>query len=229
MSTTTAMILAAGYGQRLRPLTDQIAKPLIKFNRRSLIEHHLISLTSAGIKRVVINLHHLGEQIPKLIGDGGQFGVEIVYSWEREQALETAGGIRHALPLLGNDPFLVVNGDIRCDIDFSRLALRENMLMNLVLVANPPYRETGDFDLQIEGGIPLLTLPEPARRRYTFAGVGLYRPSLFSHLADNTKAPLAPIIRHYLGVKKVTASIHPGRWFDIGTPERLSQARQAEY
>ncbi|MEJ2177839.1 MAG: nucleotidyltransferase family protein [Gammaproteobacteria bacterium] len=222
----TAIILAAGRGQRLRPITDSIPKPLIKVGPRTLLEYHLENLIEAGFRRVVINLSHLGEQISEFLGDGGQFGIEIAYSWEPPGALETAGGIRHALELLDAEQFMAINGDIRCSIGLDELMLPEQSSMHLVLVPNPSHNPAGDF--AVDSSYTPLRLRDPASRAttYTFSGIGLYRKSIFSSLPDRVQ-PLAPVIREQIKSGLVTAQIHDGAWFDIGTPKRLEAARRA--
>lgn len=230
MLVKKAMILAAGRGQRLRPLTDTTPKPLIQVGSRSLIEYHLISLANIGVSEVIINLAHLGDQIQQSLGNGEQFGLNILYSLESEGALETAGGIRHALPLLGDMPFLVINGDIRCDLDLSQVQLGNTKNMHLVMVPNPQHHPDGDFWLD-QTEIPA-TLYDgnngvSTRRKVTFSGIGLYRPSLFSSLPPGP-APLAPVIQKQITEARVSAQLYEGYWTDVGTIERLEQARLRE-
>jgi MurNAc alpha-1-phosphate uridylyltransferase len=215
-----AMILAAGRGERMRPLTDHVPKPLLAAGGRRLIEYHLQALAVAGFREVVINHAHLGEQIEAALGSGERYGVSIHYSPE-EGALETGGGIFHALPLLGAAPFVVVNGDIWCDYPFARL--REIDVQrggaHLVLVPNPPQHSAGDFLLR-DGLVSDEDQGEGAR--LTFSGIGLYHPSLF----DGCQAgafPLAPLLRRAMAAGRVSGERFDGRWFDIGTPERLQQ------
>lgn len=222
----TAIILAAGRGQRLRPLTDSIPKPLIKVGPRTLLEYHLENLIEAGFRRVVINLSHLGEQISEFLGDGRRFGIEIVYSWEPPGALETAGGIRHAIELLDAEQFMAINGDIRCSIGLDELILPEQPSMHLVLVPNPPHNPAGDFSVDSSHTPLRLCDPESQATTYTFSGIGLYRKAIFSNLPDRVQ-PLAPVIREQIKSGRVTAQIYDGAWFDIGTPERLEAARRA--
>ena len=225
---TVAMILAAGRGQRLRPLTDHTPKPLVKIGKYLLIEHHLFSLAASGYRQVIINLCHLGEKIIAAIGNGDKYNVDIHYSWEQPIALETAGGIRRVLPLFGDQPFLVVNGDIRCNFDFSKLTLKKDHNMQLVLVPNPDYRDQGDFSLADNGSTRRVNALQSNEISYTFSGIGLYRPSIFTSLPENTPAPLAPIIHQQIHLGQVGGEIHSGKWFDIGTPSRLESARQHE-
>jgi MurNAc alpha-1-phosphate uridylyltransferase len=224
MTVDVAMILAAGRGTRLAPLTDRIPKPLLEVGGRPLIEHHLARLADAGIRRVVINLHHLGAAIRERLGDGGRFGVEIAWSEETE-LLETAGGIRQALPLLGNGDFLVVNGDVLTDAPLDGLlAGTGDALAHLVMVPSPPWRTHGDFDLA-----PLAPGRERARlvageRRLTYAGLGVYDPALVAD-APPGPLPLRPLFDRAIEAGRLTGELHEGVWDDIGTPERLAAAR----
>jgi MurNAc alpha-1-phosphate uridylyltransferase len=213
-----AMILAAGRGERMRPLTDAVPKPLLQAGGKPLILHLIEGLAAAGLRHLVINHAHLGEQIEKRLGDGSRWGVEIRYSPE-ERALETGGGIFRALPLLGPGPFLVVNGDIWTDLDFARLRLAEGRLAHLVLVDNPAHHPRGDFALQ---GTHVLAEGEP---RYTFAGVGLYHPDLFQRCTSGA-FPLAPLLRSAMAGRHVSGELFTGRWIDIGTPARLQALDQ---
>lgn len=210
------MILAAGRGERMRPLTDTIPKPLLKVGGRTLIERLIRRLAAADLRDLVINHAHLGAQIEAALGDGTQLGVRIRYSSEGE-ALETAGGIAKALPLLGDAPFIAANADVLCDFDFSRLrdhALGEH-LAHLLLVPNPPQHPQGDFVLR-EGLMANTGTP-----RYTFSGIGLYRPELLRHIVAGDKAQLAPLLRAAAEHGLVGAELHRGMWHDVGTPERL--------
>ena len=213
-----AMILAAGRGERMRPLTDSTPKPLIKVGGKSLIVWHLERLAKAGFKEVVINHAHLGEQIEQALGNGCQWGMRIQYSPEKI-ALETAGGIANALPLLGDQPFLVVNGDTFTEIDFSTLKLSNNTplqaLAHLVLVDNPPQHPNGDF--AIEDGV----LKNEGSQKLTFSGVGVYHPDLFASVVPGTPAKLAPLLRQAITYNQATAEHYQGVWHDIGTLERL--------
>lgn len=213
-----AMILAAGRGERMRPLTDQMPKPLLPVAGKPLIVWHIERLRAAGINELVINHAWLGEQLEVALGDGAALGVQI--QWSREgEALETLGGIVKALPLLGDAPFLVVNGDIWCDIAFGQLSLPADCLATLVLVDNPVQHPKGDFVLQ-QGRV----LAE-GESRLTFSGVGLYHPALFAGCQPG-KAPLAPLLRTAMARQQVAGVHHRGRWFDIGTPARLQQLDQ---
>jgi N-acetyl-alpha-D-muramate 1-phosphate uridylyltransferase len=215
-----AMILAAGRGERMRPLTDALPKPLLQAGGKPLIVWQIERLASADIRDIVINHAHLGTMIETALGDGTQFGVRMRYSPE-SVALETAGGIAHALPLLGGEPFVVTNADIYCDYDFRRaISLAGAMesdgrLAHLVLVDNPIHHLAGDFHLDrgkvcAEGASKL-----------TFAGIGLYRPALFEGIKRGESAPLAPLLRAAIAARKVSGEHHVGQWMDIGTPERL--------
>jgi MurNAc alpha-1-phosphate uridylyltransferase len=207
------MILAAGRGERMRPLTDHTPKPLLKAGGKPLIVHHLERLAAAGYALVVINHAHLGDRIEAAIGDGSRWGLRIVYSAEGK-ALETGGGIFRALPLLGPRPFLVVNGDIWSDIDFTHLALPPGGLAHLVLVDNPPHHPAGDFVLR-DGRVHVDDGPH-----LTFSGVGVYHPDLFGGCTGGA-FPLAPLLRSAMGRGLVSGEHHRGRWLDIGTPARL--------
>jgi MurNAc alpha-1-phosphate uridylyltransferase len=213
-----AMILAAGRGERMRPLTDTIPKPLLPVAGKPLIVHHVERLAAAGIRQLVINHAHLGEMIEARLGDGSAWGLQIRYSPE-ERALETGGGIYRALPLLGEAPFLVVNGDVWCDLDFSRLQLPPGMLAHLVLVPNPAHHPQGDFELQGE------RITEGSGDRLTFSGIGVYHPRLFASCRAGA-FPLAPILRAAMAEDKVSGFCHQGLWVDVGTPERLKDLEQ---
>lgn len=209
------MILAAGRGERMRPLTDRTPKPLLPVAGKPLIVWHLERLARAGFHEVVINHAHLGDQIEALLGEGDAWNVNIRYSAEPRGALETAGGIANALPLLGADPFLVINGDIFCDWDFGRACIPEQ-LAHLVLVDNPPHHPAGDFTLR--GG---KVGAGGTASNLTFSGIGIYRPALFADIARGTSARLAPLLDEAIAVGLVGGEHHAGRWVDVGTPERL--------
>jgi len=221
-----AMILAAGRGERMRPLTDTTPKPLLPVGGKPLIVWHLENLARDGFRDIIINHAHLGQMLESVLGDGKQFGVKIQYSREGE-ALETAGGIAHALPLLGKEPFLVVNGDIFIDYDFSKareigMAMRANPDMfsaYLVLVDNPPHNPKGDFGLSNSRVLmngPLLT----------FSGVAVYHPDNFRNIANGSKAPLAPLLKKLIQFDLVRGEHHSGTWVDVGTPQRLQALDQ---
>ena len=210
-----AMILAAGRGERMMPLTKNTPKPLIKVRGKILIEHSIDTLKNAGITDVIINTAYLGEQIQAYLGDGTKFGVNIEYSIE-QNALETAGGIIQALPLLGNAPFIVINSDILCDYDLSTLALSDNSLAHLLLTDNPKHNPNGDFSLTGNK----ITLPNT--QTYTFSGIGLYHPDFFqSHLHNDGKLPLSTLFKEVINNGQLTGEHYLGYWQDIGTPERL--------
>lgn len=213
-----AMILAAGRGERMRPLTDHTPKPLLMAGGEPLIVWHIEKLAAAGFRDLVINHAHLGAQIEMALGNGRQFGVSIEYSPEGE-ALETAGGIANALALLGSDPFLVVNGDIYTDYDFARLkgGLPARLLAWLVLVDNPEHNGRGDFALDGDRVV------EEGGDMRTFSGIGVYRPELFESIARGSKAKLAPLLREAMRSGKVGGEYYSGRWVDVGTPQRLAE------
>ena len=227
----------------MRPLTDHTPKPLLQAGGKPLIVWHIERLVNAGITDLVINHAHLGMQIEQALGDGSQFGAMIQYSAEGT-ALETAGGIAYALPLLGDEPFAVINGDIFCDYNFARLPdMAKQMQRNqdnahLVMVDNPTQHPNGDFVL-LDGRIKIQTPPNlplsgeeqnfPLIRGargvevLTFSGIGLYQPSLFAHIPRGTKAPLAPLLREQISLGKVSGEHYQGLWADIGTPQRLHE------
>jgi MurNAc alpha-1-phosphate uridylyltransferase len=211
-----AMILAAGRGRRMRPETDHTPKPLLRVAGRALIEHQIERLRDAGVRELVINTAWLGGQIEQALGDGAAWGVRIQYSREA-LPLETAGGIVQALPLLGDEPFVVVNGDIFSDYDPARLPPGPDGLAHLVLVDNPEHNARGDFGLDARGRID-----ENAATRLTFAGMGVYRPELFTGLEAGERK-LAPLLHAAARRGQVTGERHEGTWLDVGTPERLEQ------
>jgi N-acetyl-alpha-D-muramate 1-phosphate uridylyltransferase len=214
-----AMILAAGRGERLRPLTDTVPKALVEVGGKPLIVHAIERLRAAGIRELVVNLAWLGGRIRERLGDGSAHGVDIRYSDEGDAALETAGGIVKALPLLGDTPFWVVNADILCDYPFEDPALAPDDLAHLVLVDNPPYRADGDFSL--EAG----RLRPPAGDTFTFAGIGLYRPAFFAGETPERK-PLLPLLQRWIAADRISAERYRGQWHDIGTRDRLAAARR---
>ncbi|MDP1871384.1 MAG: nucleotidyltransferase family protein [Gallionella sp.] len=220
-----AMILAAGRGERMRPLTDHTPKPLLEVGGKALINWHIERLVAAGINQLVINHAHLGAQIEAALGDGSRFGAQIRYSAET-RALETAGGIAYAHPWLNEEPFAVINGDIWCDYDFSRLpACAAGMqargdLAHLILVDNPPQHPKGDFCLSGNRITPG-TAPNP-ESLLTFSGIGLYQPALFGAIPHGAVAPLAPLLRAAMAQGKVSGEHHTGLWVDVGTPQRLA-------
>jgi N-acetyl-alpha-D-muramate 1-phosphate uridylyltransferase len=208
------MILAAGRGERMRPLTDVTPKPLLRVHGQPLIERHLIRLVSAGIDRIVINLAWLGSQIRGYLGDGTRYGATISYSEEAPRALETAGGIFRALTLLSPGPFAVVNGDIYTDFPFETLALDADHDAHLVLVPNPSYLK-GDF------GIEKGEAQEVGAELYTFSGVAVYRAAFFADCVDGV-FPLKPLMLRSMAAGRCSAQLYAGRWEDVGTPERLA-------
>ncbi len=214
-----AIILAAGRGERMRPLTDITPKPLLDVNGKPLVQYHIENLVHAGIKEIVINHGVLGEQIENYLGDGGRFQANIQYSAEGNNPLETGGGIFKALPLLGNDPFLVINADIWTDYSFRNLPVQPTGLVHLVLVDNPEHNPDGDFAIT-DGYIE-----NTGSRKYTFSGIGVYRKELFDEISGGA-FPLTPLIRKAADKHLVTGEIHGGAWFDIGTPERLGKLRE---
>lgn len=215
-----AMILAAGYGTRMGELTQYCPKPLLKAAGKPLIFYHLEALKQAGIEDVVINTGWLGHMLEEAIADGTRFGLRV--SWSREgEPLETAGGIRKALPLLGDEPFLVVNGDIWTDKDYATIQLPEGQLASLVLVDNPEHHLAGDFTLSSSGVVQ----PKEEGQTFTFSGLGCYHPALFSQYGvDEDK--LGIVLREAMADGKVSGEHFTGAWWDIGTPERLQHLEQ---
>ena len=212
-----AMVLAAGRGERLRPLTDRLPKPLVEVGGKPLLAWHLARLAAGGVRQVVINVSHLGQQIVDYVRDGSPFDLQVEYSREAEP-LETAGGIAQALPLLGNAPFLLVNGDIYCEADFASLLqidLRQR-LAHLVLVGNPPHHLQGDFSL--DGGL----IGNEGTPRYTYAGVAVMSPQLVQAVKRGDKAPLAPLLRSAARERRLSGELFGGLWQDVGTLERLA-------
>ncbi len=209
-----ALILAAGRGERMRPLTDRTPKPLLQAGGRALIEYQLEALARAGIRDVVVNLSYLGERIREHLGDGHRYGLAVRYSPEGERALETGGGIFHALPLLGPLPFAVVNSDVWTDYDFAALPAEPPGLAHLVLVDNPTHHRQGDFTLH---GARVCEDDAP---RLTFSGIGVYRPDLFRECRQGI-FPLAPLLRRAMQERQVSGEHYRGAWMDIGTPQRL--------
>ncbi|MCG2635192.1 MAG: nucleotidyltransferase family protein [Gammaproteobacteria bacterium] len=210
-----AMILAAGRGERMRPLTDDTPKPLLQVRGKPLIQHQIEQLVSAGINQIVINHAYLGEQIEAALGDGTRFGARINYSAEAAGALETGGGILQALPLL-SDPFIVVNGDLWTDYPFANLPGDLDALAHLVLVDNPDHNATGDFQINGNGD-----------EKLTYSGIGVYRKALFEQCQPG-RFPLAPLLRRAVGLKQLSAEHFRGTWIDIGTPERLAELNRIQ-
>lgn len=224
------MILAAGRGERMRPLTDHTPKPLLIVCDKPLIVWHIERLAAAGLRDLVINHAHLGAQIEAALGDGSKFGVRIRYSPENP-ALETAGGIANALPLLGDAPFAVINGDIYCDYDVAHLPHHAatlaagNDAAHLVLVNNPPQHPNGDFCLDGQRIVPAPQPPahSPQSSALTFSGIGIYQPALFHSIPRGAAAPLAPLLRAQIALGRVSGEHHHGHWVDVGTPQRLQE------
>lgn len=212
-----AMILAAGRGERMRPLTDKLPKPLLEVHGKALILWHIEKLAKNGFKTIVINIAHLGYKIPEFLGDGSKWGVELLYSDEQMSgALESAGGIKKALPLLGDEPFLVVNGDVFCDYEFLHNFELGDKLAHLILVPNPLHNEKGDFSLHDN------LVQNRANTMYTFSGIAYYSPKLFENVALQ-KSPLAPLLRENIEKQKVSGELFAGVWHDVGTPQRLHE------
>jgi N-acetyl-alpha-D-muramate 1-phosphate uridylyltransferase len=214
-----AMLLAAGRGERMRPLTDHTPKPLLAVGGKPLIAWHLAALARAGVVEVIINLSWLGAQIRAALGDGRSFGLQIRYSEEGSPPLETGGGIFNALPLLGPEPFLVVNGDTFTDIDLGALRLAAAADARLVLVPNPPQHPQGDFVLSGEA------IVDGAGPRLTYSGIGIFSPALFAGCTPGRFA-LLPLLRRAIAAGRLQGERHTGRWLDIGTPERLAALNQ---
>jgi N-acetyl-alpha-D-muramate 1-phosphate uridylyltransferase len=214
-----AMLLAAGRGERLRPITDDIPKALVEAGGKPLIGWHLERLARAGFREAVINVSHLGERIVERLGDGRAYGLRLHYSRERER-LETAGGIANALPLLGMEPFLLVNADVYCECDFARLRTVSlgDRLAHLLVVPNPPHKPKGDFELR--GGLIVGDDPAP---RYTYAGVALMNPALVAPVKAGEKAALAPLLYAAASTKRLGGELYEGLWQDVGTIERLAE------
>lgn len=230
-----ALILAAGLGERMRPLTNHTPKPLLRAGGKPLIAWHLEKLATLGIREVVINTSWLAEQFPATLGDGSKWGLRLMYSYEGPMPLETGGGMWHALEHLASDdtPFLAVNGDIWTDFDFARLPHAPDGDAHLVLVDNPPQHPGGDFVLGNDSRVGSKATDGIPSRRLTFAGIGIYRPSLFAgwrEIIGNApgvgesppRFKLAPLLRAAMARGAVTGEHHPGRWTDVGTPERLA-------
>ena len=214
-----AMILAAGRGERLRPITDSLPKALVSVAGASLLEHHLHRAAAAGIKNVVINLDWLGEQIVECVGDGQRYGLQVTYSPEYGNVLETAGGIQRALPMLGDEPFWVINADVFTDISLPDLTLPPGVSGHLLLAPTPPFKSCGDFDLM--NGM-IAKVKEPA---FTFTGIAYYRPEFFHDLPPG-RAPLGPMLFAAAERGELSGEIINGAWEDVGTPARLENARR---
>jgi len=212
-----AMILAAGRGERMRPLTDSLPKPLLEVQGKPLILWHIERLAKNGFKDIVINIAHLGDKIPDYLGDGSQWQVNLHYSDEQKSgALESAGGIKKALPLLGDKPFLVVNGDVFCDYEFDNNFNLHGKKAHLILVPNPPHNLKGDF------GVKGDTLLNDAKEMFTFSGIGYYEPSFFKD-TQLQKSALAPLLRKAIEKNEISGEVFNNMWHDIGTPQRLKE------
>jgi MurNAc alpha-1-phosphate uridylyltransferase len=210
-----AMVLAAGRGERMRPITDRVPKPLVPVAGKPLIGYHLEALARAGIRDIVINLSWLGSQIRAALSSGERYGVSITYSEEGPVPLETGGGIFRALQWLGSEPFLVVNGDIWTDFDFRTLALEPGSHACLVLVPNPPQLPRGDFGL--EGDLVV----ERETDRFTYSGIGIYTAQFFAG-CEAGRFPLLPLLKRAIAARSLRGQVHRGDWSDIGSPERLA-------
>ena len=223
-----ALIFAAGLGERMRPLTDTTPKPLLEVGGKRLVEWHLEKLAACGIEDVVINTSWLAEQFPEVLGDGARWGLRIRYSYEGATPLETGGGMLHALPLLGDEPFLLVNGDVWTDLDFATLPREPEGLAHLVMVDCPPQATQGDFALDADGHVR-----SDGPQRLTYAGIGVYRPQLMDGWREHSRDAgaddnpprfrLAPILRAHMADGRIHGRHHRGRWTDVGTPERLAR------
>ena len=223
-----ALIFAAGRGERMRPLTDRTPKPLLMAGGKPLIVWHLEKLAACGVRYVVVNTSHLAEQFPKTLGDGSRWGLRIRYAYEGPAPLETGGGMLHALPLLGTEPFLVVNGDVWCDVDFATLPTEPAGLAHLLMVDNPAHHPQGDFAIDDAG-----RLHAGGERRLTYSGIGVFRRAFLDGWRGVTgdtegaalKPPrfkLRPLLDAAMVRDQVSGSLHAGRWTDVGTPERLA-------
>ena len=216
-----AMILAAGRGERMRPLTDHTPKPLLVAGGKPLIVWHLERLAAAGFRDVVINHAHLGNQIEAALGDGSKWGLRIAYSPEPPGALETAGGIATALPLLGDQPFLVVNGDVYCDFDFGRFLPPTAAFAHLVMVDNPAHHAGGDFSLDGQR-----VIYANGEQTLTYAGIGVFSPTFFAGVQSGTVMKLRPLLDAAIAAGTLTGERYAGRWVDVGTPQRLAELDQ---
>ncbi len=219
-----AMILAAGRGERMRPLTDHTPKPLLKVKGKALIEYSLENLQQAGFKEIVINIAYFGRQIREFCGNGERWGLSIAYSDEGGTALETAGGIVNALPLLGKQAFLAINSDVICSFPLQRLRSQpEHTLAHLVMIDNPPHHPEGDFCLSANG-----MLSEQGDDKLTFSGIGVYHPAFFDNIAAGP-LKLRPVLNRAMRQQLVSGEKHSGLWLDIGTPQRLLEINAAKF
>lgn len=224
-----ALIFAAGLGERMRPLTERTPKPLLHVGGKPLIAWHLEKLAAAGVNYVVINTSHLAEQFPEVLGDGSRWGLRIRYAYEGPTPLETGGGMLNALPLLGPEPFLAVNGDIWCNLDFTTLPAEPSGLAHLLMVDNPPHHPQGDFRLDEQG-----QLHGDGTPRLTYSGIGVFRRELLDNWLEITgnaanadaKPPrfkLRPLLEAAMAIGAISGSHYRGEWTDVGTPERLAE------
>ncbi len=227
--TMKALVFAAGLGERMRPLTDHTPKPLLEVGGKPLIAWHLEKLAAMGVEDVVINTSWLAEQFPATLGDGARFGLRLHYAYEGATPLETGGGMWNALPLLGDAPFIAVNGDVWCDADFAALPREPAGLAHLLMVDNPAHNPEGDFALDVQG-----RLHAEGDAKLTFSGIGVYRPALFDGWRDvigdapgageaTPRFKLAPLLRAAMARGEVTGTHHRGHWTDVGTPQRLAE------
>jgi MurNAc alpha-1-phosphate uridylyltransferase len=221
-----ALIFAAGRGERMRPLTEHTAKPLLVVGGKPLIEWHLEKLAAAGVHYVVINTSHLAEQFPAALGDGSRWGLRIRYAYEGPTPLETGGGMLNALPLLGREPFLAISGDVWCDVDFASLPREPVGLAHLLMIDNPPHHPLGDFVLDADG-----VLHEEGDPKLTFSGIGVFRTGFLQdrlkHVDNTPEQParfkLRPLLEAAMRDGNVRGQMHVGKWTDVGTPERLAR------
>lgn len=223
--TCKAMILAAGLGQRMRPLTNTLPKPMLLAGGKPLLQYHLEALAAVGIREVIINLAYLGDKIREFVGTGERFGLTVSYS-EEPEPLETAGALLHALPLLGDEPFILLNGDVWTDYPLQTLSdysLQSKIDAHLVLVPNPEFHPAGDFSPNDIGMLE----NNPTLEKFTFAGVSLIHPRMISHYPyQRLKFPLVEVLRFAIEQGRISAEVYPGNWSDVGTPERLTQLDQ---
>jgi MurNAc alpha-1-phosphate uridylyltransferase len=223
-----ALIFAAGLGERMRPLTDTTPKPLLRVGGKPLVEWHLEKLAALGIRDVVVNTSWLADQFPASLGNGARWNLRLHFAFEGDTPLETGGGMLNALPLLGDAPFLLVNGDVWTDVDFAALPRAPRGLAHLVMVDRPPQATHGDFALDADGCVRA-----DGDHKLTYAGIGVYRPQLLDGWRDiiatptlahgKPKFPLAPLLRAHMAHGAITGEHHRGRWTDVGTPERLAR------
>lgn len=221
-----ALIFAAGKGERMRPLTEHTPKPLLQVGGKRLIEWHIEKLAALGCQTIVINTSWLAECFEPALGDGSRWGVRLIYSYEGSEPLETGGGMALALPHLGSEPFIAVNGDVFCDYDFALLPYQPKGLAHLLMVKNPEHNENGDFALSSDG-----VLHSEGPQRLTFSGIGVYRPELLLQCQhewatasdSHPRFKLAPILRRAMHAQQITGELFTGQWTDVGTPERLAE------